>query len=172
MTLATLVSRGRTGLSALAARLQPLPPLISRVLLGQAFVQTGIGKWRHFDDTVAFFSGAGIPMPLANAAFVASLEVAGGLALVLGAGTRAFAALLASTMVVALLTADRAAFLAALAPGAAPGLTQVAPVMFLAVLAWLAVHGAGALSVDRVLLGRGARANASFARAATAGSGS
>src|SRR5436190_13824384 len=91
---------------AVVAVVKPLAPLLTRIVIGQAFVQTGIGKWENFHDTVEFFASLGLPAPAANAAFTATLELVGGAALILGLGTNLFAALLSSTMVVALLTAD------------------------------------------------------------------
>jgi putative oxidoreductase len=145
------------GLSA-SEKLQPIVALATRFVLGHAFVLTGIGKWRHFDDTVDFFDGLGIPAPAANAAFVASLELVGGILLMLGLGTRLVSTLLASTMIVALATADRGDFLAAFAwTGAEKGLLDIVPFVFLAFLGWLVAHGAGPLSVDRLVFGRACR---------------
>ncbi|MCW8133831.1 MAG: DoxX family protein, partial [Planctomycetota bacterium] len=80
-------------------------PLLTRLALGYAFYQTGSGKWAHIDNTVEFFAGLGIPAPAANAYFVATLELVGGIALILGLGTRLFSLALSSTMVVAMMTA-------------------------------------------------------------------
>ncbi|MBL8693381.1 MAG: DoxX family protein [Planctomycetes bacterium] len=133
---------------------QQAAPALTRAVLGTAFVQTGLGKWEHFSRTVEFFESIGIPAPAANAAFIASLEVAGGAALVLGLGTRAFSALLGCTMVTAIATAERNAFLAALRPGAEKGLLDVVPFVYLLLLSGLAAFGGGALSLDRLLFGR------------------
>jgi uncharacterized membrane protein YphA (DoxX/SURF4 family) len=106
-------------------------PFLTRLVMGQAFFQTGRGKIENFSNTVAFFTELGIPMPELNAAFVSRLEYYGGLALLLGLGTRIVAALLSSTMVVALLTADKPAFVAALAGTGDGGLTDVTPFVYL-----------------------------------------
>jgi len=134
-----------------AGLVRPLAPLLTRLVIGHAFVQTGIGKWQNFGDTVDFFRSIGLPAPAANAAFIASLEVVGGIALVLGLGTNLFAALLSSTMVVALLTADRESFVGALTGSGDKTLTDVLPVIFLMPLVWLIAFGAGPLSVDHFL---------------------
>ena len=83
---------------------------------------------------------------------MASLELVGGGALILGLATRLFAALLSSTMVVALLTADRRAFLASWAPSGELGPTDATSFVFLLFLLWLLFLGPGALSLDRLLL--------------------
>src|SRR5262245_10074047 len=65
-----------------------LAPLLTRIVLGQAFFFAGRGKWENFDRTVGFFTDSGIPFPSANAAFVSSLEAIGGICLILGLLTR------------------------------------------------------------------------------------
>jgi len=136
---------------AVVAVVTPLAPLLTRLVIGQAFVQTGIGKWENFHDTVEFFASLGLPAPAANAAFTATLEVVGGAALILGIGTNLFAALLSSTMVVALLTADRANFIGAVTGSGDQALTDVLPVIFLMPLTWLVAYGAGPFSLDYLL---------------------
>lgn len=134
-----------------AAALAFLPPLLTRLVLGQAFFFTGRGKLDNFEGTVAFFTDLGIPMPAANAAFVARLEYYGGMLLVVGLLTRLTALLLSSTMVVALLTADRPLFVQALSGSGEAGLTDVTPFVYLLLLLWLVVFGPGALSLDGLL---------------------
>lgn len=125
-----------------------IAPLMGRLVIGYAFTQTGLGKWRHFDNTVGFFTQIGIPAPAANAAFIATLELVGGWALIFGLGTRLFSLLLSSTMVVALLTADRDSFIGALTGTSDSGLLDVTPVPFLITLLLLAAFGAGPLAID------------------------
>ncbi len=149
-----LLDSAFSGFTSLCGRLAPLAPLVTRIVLGQAFFQTGLGKLRNFEGTVSFFQSIGIPFPAANAAFIGALELVGGALLVVGLGTRLFAALLSSTMVVALLTADRASFLAELTGRGDQGLTGVVPVVYLMLLLWLVAFGAGALSADRLVARR------------------
>ena len=144
-------------LSRASSLLEPVAALATRLALGQGFVLTGLGKWRDFDRTAAFFGDLGIPAPRANAAFVATLEVVGGACLALGLGTRIFSLLLSATLVVALLTADREGFLAAWTWSPEKGLLDIAATVYLMFLLWLAAHGAGAISVDRLLEKRSSR---------------
>jgi putative oxidoreductase len=130
---------------------QPVAPLITRLVIGQAFFLTGRGKLMNFDSTAGFFAGLGIPFPTANAAFISTLELVGGVCLMLGLGTRVFAALLSSTMVVALMTADKMSFVSALEGTSDQGLTGVVPVVFLMFLLWLVGSGPGPVSVDRIV---------------------
>jgi len=137
--------------SAVVVAMKPLAPLLTRLVIGHAFVQTGIGKWQNFHDTVDFFASLGLPAPAANAAFIASLEVVGGAALIVGIGTNLFAALLSSTMMVAILTADRANFIGALTGSGEQALIDILPVIFLMPLTWLIAFGAGPISIDHLL---------------------
>ncbi len=138
----------------LAAALAFLAPLATRLVMGQAFYQTGSGKIENFANTVGFFTELGIPFPEANAFFVSRLEFWGGLLLVVGLLTRVVAAGLASTMVVALATADRATFLGALSGSGDAGLTDVVPFVYLLLLGWLVLFGPGALSLDALVARR------------------
>ena len=151
MSLPTIVRRGaRWGLLATGA-LAFLPPLLTRLVIGQAFYLTGRGKLANFDNTVEFFTSLGIPFPGANAAFISRLEYYGGMLLIAGLATRVVAFLLSSTMVVALMTADKGDFLAALKGTTDKGLTDVVPFVFLMFLLWLVVFGPGIVSLDALL---------------------
>jgi putative oxidoreductase len=152
---------------ALASLAQPLALLLTRLVFGWSFHETGLGKLRNLEGTTEFFAGLGIPAPAVQAAFVSSLEAAGGIALVLGFATRPVAGLLASTMVVALATADRESFLKALSGDAT--LTDVVPLVYLLALLVLLGFGAGALSLDRIVQGLfGKKGRAASAAPATA----
>ena len=126
----------------------PVAPLLTRLVIGQAFFFTGRGKLANFPKTVGFFTDLGIPFPELNAAFVSRLEFYGGIALALGILTRLVAAGLASSMVVALLTADRTSFVNALFLRGDAGLTDVTSFVYLLFLVWLIFAGPGLLSLD------------------------
>ena len=146
-----------------AAALSFLAPLVTRLVVGQAFFLTGRGKWQHFDNTVTFFTELGIPFPEANAAFVASLELVGGICLVLGLLTRLMSAGLLGTMAVALATADKERFLESLNPASEIGPLDVSPFVFLLFFLWLVLFGPGPLSLDALLkrwLGLGKKTSA------------
>lgn len=151
MSAQTVLQRvSRAGLAA-CATLAFLPPLLTRLLMGQAFYVTGRGKIQNIDNVVQFFTNLGIPMPALNAAFISRLEYYGGMLLIIGLCTRLAAALLSSTMVVALMTADREDFVNALHMTGEKGLTDVVPVVYLLFLVWLVIKGPGAASVDALV---------------------
>ncbi len=148
-----MISRLSSFLRSLAIALQPFAALLTRLVVGWTFVGTGRGKWAHIEKISAFFAEQHIPMPGANARFIATLEIVGGACLMLGLGTRVFAALLSCTMIVAIMTADWDSFKEAFGPGE-KGLLDVTPVPFLLFLLWLVAFGAGMISVDRWLENR------------------
>ena len=151
MPAPALIQKSATLGLKVAAALAFLAPLVTRIVVGWAFYLTGSGKWAHFDNTVTFFTELGIPYPEANAAFVATLELVGGIALVLGLFTRIFAAGLASTMVVALLTADKQRFLESWSTASEISPTDISAFVFLLFFAWLALYGPGPVSLDKLL---------------------
>lgn len=124
-----------------------LAPLLTRLVIGQAFFLTGRGKWENFDRTASFFGDLGIPFPMANAAFVSTLELVGGICLILGFGTRIFSFLLCGSMVVALLTADRDNLI----KNYATSITDVVPFVYLMFLVWLVLWGPGRASLDYLI---------------------
>ena len=73
---------------------------------------------------------------------------------IVGLATRLVALGLASTMVVALLTADRESFLDALRGAGDAGLTDVVPFVYLLFLTWLVLAGPGAFSLDALVARR------------------
>jgi putative oxidoreductase len=126
-------------------------PLATRIVLGLAFFQAGMGKFRNFDNVIGFFDSLGIPSPAFNTGLVASMETVGGIMLILGLFTRYFASGLTVTMIVALITADGAEFLSSWSRAAETSPTDITAFTFLLFLLWLVTYGAGRLSLDAVL---------------------
>src|SRR5438105_11474393 len=137
-TQSTLFGRALTVASKAIGDLQFAAPLLTRLVVGITFFYTGRGKVQNLDRTIAFFTDLGIPFAVANAVFISSLELIGGACLILGLGTRVFSALLSSTMMVALMTADKENFFAKFPAE----LTDVSPVVLLLFLIWLVLYGA------------------------------
>lgn len=122
---------------------------VLRVVVGVVFLMHGGQKlfvW-GFANVAAFMGQVGIPLPLLAAVVVTLVEFVGGLALVLGALTRAAAALLAVNMCVAIVTVH-------LSAGFFSPEGVEFPLTLLAANVALVLLGSGGPSVDRLLWGR------------------
>ena len=121
--------------------------LIGRLLLALLFLPAGINKITGFAGTVGYIASVGLPLPTLGAIIALVVEIAGGLALIAGFGTR-FAAL-----VLAVFTLVASFFFHAYwaAPAAQQFVTQLLFMKNMAVvggLLTLAAWGAGAWSLD------------------------
>jgi putative oxidoreductase len=120
-------------------------PLIVRLTLGLVFLTTGWGKLHNLDNVTQFFDSLHIPAPHANAVFVSSVELVGGLLLLLGLGTRVAAMLLVGVMTVAIWTAKLPVLHGAV------DLVNTIELAYLAAFVWLLFAGAGKASADHLL---------------------
>jgi len=137
-----------------ADRLKFIGPTLARLTVGLVFIGTGWGKLHNLGDVTDFFASLHIPAPGFNARLAAATEFFGGIAVLAGLGTRLAALPLGFTMVVAILTAKRADI---------TGLTALVGFeewSYLVFFVWLAVAGAGPLSLDALLWRRHDRARA------------
>lgn len=75
--------------------------LAGRLLFALLFLPAGIAKLTGFAGTVGYITSAGLPLPQVAAALAVSVEIIGGLAILLGAGTRLAALALALFTLVA-----------------------------------------------------------------------
>ncbi len=62
--------------------------LIGRILLAVLFVPAGFGKIAGFTGTVGYAASMGMPLPTVGVAAALAIELLGGLALLVGLGTR------------------------------------------------------------------------------------
>lgn len=124
---------------------------ILRIVTGFLFAAHGWQKFNEFTiaGTQAAFAQMGVPAANVAAPIIATLELIGGVALILGVLTRVFAALLAVNMLGALFLVHAPAGIFA-----ATGGYELVLILAAAALA-LAFVGAGKVSVDKVLFGRG-----------------
>lgn len=81
--------------------LQNLGFMVSRLLMAGLFLPAGLSKLAGFSGTVAYITSAGLPFPGVAAVLAIVVEVGGGLALLLGLGTRWAAVALAGFTAVA-----------------------------------------------------------------------
>ncbi len=154
MKLARLVLGLDARMAKLLAPLSDVVLLVLRATWGWQFFQTGLGKLRNIERVITFFTSLGIPAPALSAYFVGTLEMAGGLLLLVGLFARPVALLLAGNMVVAYLTADRGALFGVLSNLEA--FQKADPFMFLLVSVIVLAFGAGAVSLDRLMQKAGA----------------
>jgi len=75
--------------------------LVGRIMLAVLFLPAGLSKIGSFAGTAGYIASKGLPLPEVGAAIAIAVEVLGGLALILGFGTRWAALILAIFTVVA-----------------------------------------------------------------------
>jgi putative oxidoreductase len=146
----------------IAGHLAWLAPLFARIVVGWVFLWSGWGKLNALPQVIENFVGWGIPAPQLLAPFTSGVEFFGGLLLLLGLLTRISAGALGITMIVAIASAKWADV------DSLETLLGFDETEYLALFLWLAIAGAGALSIDRWLerwFGRGALTSPAGARA-------
>lgn len=131
-----------------ARHLQWLAPLVARIVVGWVFLWTGWGKLTHLPLVTENFGLWGVPAPEILAPFVSGVEFFGGILILLGLLTRISAGALGIVMIVAVKVAqwDEVDSLQTFL-----GLEEI---MYLAIFVWLAIAGAGRVSVDHLLESR------------------
>jgi len=128
-----------------AQHLQWFAPLFARIVVGWVFMLSGWGKLQNLPAVVENFAGWKIPAPHLLAPFVSGVEFFGGIFLLLGLMTRISAGALGVTMIVAIVSAksDQIDSLETLL-----GFDETE---YLALFLWLAIAGAGRVSLDWLL---------------------
>ena len=124
--------------------------LLIRVYWGWLFLQSGIGKFGHIEKVVGFFTDLGIPAPIFNAYFNASLETIGGILLILGLASRLICVPLLINMIVAYITADREAFTSFFSESGK--FFGADPFPFLLVSLLILIFGPGKFSLDTLIV--------------------
>ena len=122
-----------------------LPPTLARLVIGWVFLQSGWGKLHSLEKVTAFFTQLGIPAPEFQARLVACTELVCGALMLLGLATRIATIPLMITMAVALLTALKGDI------HELSDLFGTSEFLYVALLAWLGVYGAGPISLDRII---------------------
>jgi putative oxidoreductase len=129
--------------------------LAVRLYWGWQFAQTGWGKLGNIHKVINFFTSLGIPAPALNAWFVSGLELAGGILLILGLGSRLIALPLVIDMIVAYLAADREALGKIFSDP--DKFYAAAPYTFLFASLIILIFGPGKISLDAMLTGKFAK---------------
>lgn len=128
-----------------ARHLTWLGPLFARIVVGWVFLWSGWGKLHNLPQITENFISWGIPFPQILTPFVSGVEFFGGLFLLLGLMTRISAGALGVTMIVAIKSAKWADV------DSLETLLGFDETEYLALFLWLAIAGAGAVSIDYLL---------------------
>jgi putative oxidoreductase len=122
-----------------------LPPALARLTVGLVFSTSGWGKLHDLGQVTDYFTQLGLPAPAFQAGLASTAELVCGGLLLVGLATPFAAVPLIVVMCVAIRTAlweqvDGLSSLVALGEFA-----------YIALLAWLATHGGGPLSLDALV---------------------
>ncbi len=128
-----------------ARHLEWSAPLVARIVVGWVFLWSGWGKLNNLPAITENFISWGIPFPHILTPFVAGVEFFGGLFLLLGLMTRISAGALAVTMIVAIKAAKADQI------DSFETLLGFDETEYLALFFWLAIAGAGRVSLDWLL---------------------
>jgi putative oxidoreductase len=120
-------------------------PLFARIVVGWVFMWSGWGKLNNLPAITENFVSWGIPFPHILTPFTSGVEFFGGIFLLLGLLTRISAGALGVTMIVAIKAAkwDQVD-----SPETLLGFDETE---YLALFLWLAIAGAGSVSLDWLL---------------------
>jgi putative oxidoreductase len=129
----------------IAKHLTWLAPLFARIVVGWVFMWSGWGKLHNLPAMIENFRGWGIPFPQLLTPFVSGVEFFGGIFLLLGLMTRISAGALGVTMIVAIKSAKSGDV------DSLETLLGFDETEYLALFLWLAIAGAGRISLDYVL---------------------
>src|SRR5271156_654302 len=123
-----------------------LAPLFARITVGWVFLLSGWGKLNNLPQVTENFIGWGIPFPHLFTPLTSGIEFFGGLFLLLGLFTRISAGALAVTMIVAIKAAKGSGV------DSLETLLGFDEFEYLALFLWLAIAGAGSVSLDYLLM--------------------
>lgn len=129
-------------LNELFESLNFVPPILSRLVIGYVFIDSGWGKLHNLEKVIQFFQSIGIPLASLQAPFVAGMEFVCGLLVLIGFFTRLASIPLIGIMGVAILTAKRGDI------KDVSDLFSTYEFIYIIVLGWLVTEGPGPLSFD------------------------
>src|SRR5271168_1269396 len=127
--------------------------LVVRLYWGFQFAQAGWGHFHNLPKFVSYFTSLNIPFPGLNAPFIATLELCGGILMMLGLFSRPVAFLLACDMFVAFAVGEHDAFVSFfsdLTSGDSKFVNATAYTFLFASLMIL-IFGAGLFSIDALI---------------------
>ena len=119
-----------------------LGPLFARITVGYVFMLSGWGKLNNLPQITENFIGWGVPFPRLLTPLTSGIELFGGVFLLLGLLTRISAGALGVTMIVAIKAAKWGDV------DSLETLLGFDEFEYLALFLWLAIAGAGPISLD------------------------
>src|ERR1700744_771808 len=131
---------------SVARHLRWLAPLFARITVGWVFLWSGWGKLNDLPRITQSFIEWGIPFPHILTPFTSGVEFFGGLFLLAGLLTRISAGALGITMIVAIRAAKWGDV------DSLETLLGFDEFEYLALFLWLAIAGAGAVSIDHFFM--------------------
>ena len=132
----------------LLSKLNWLPPLLTRIVLGVIFIESGWGKLHDIEKVVAYFTELGIPFPGAQAHFVAATELVAGVMVLTGLMARLASIPLIAIMTVAIITAKAADI------STFSDIFGFSEFLYILLLGWLVITGPGFVSLDQFVTKR------------------
>ena len=125
-----------------ATHLQWAGPLVARVVAGYVFMLTGWAKLNNLPHMIELFTEWGIPFPQVMTPVASGVEFLGGMALMAGLCTRVAGGALSVVMIVAVLAAKLVDV------DSVETLFGFEEAAYFVIFFWLAIYGAGKVSVD------------------------
>lgn len=122
-----------------------LPEVLSRIVIGFVFIESGWGKFHDLAKVTAYFDSLHIPFASIQAPFVSGVELSAGAFVLLGLFTRLSSLPLIGIMLVAIYTAkwdDITDF---------SSLLSISEFLYIVILVWLASAGSKHLSLDALM---------------------
>jgi putative oxidoreductase len=133
------------GPEKIAAYMQWLAPLVARLVVGEIFMTAGWGKLQNLDAMIENFTSWGIPFPQILTPFTSGAEFVCGILLMLGLFTRISAGILGVIMIVAI---KSVLWVDVDSLDTLFGFSESA---YFVIFFWLAIAGAGKISIDHWL---------------------
>ena len=140
-SIASLYYRGVSLLSGLSW----FPPLLARITIGVIFAESGWGKLNNLPKVVEYFQSLNIPSPEIQAPFAAGTELVAGVLVLFGLATRIASIPLIVIMLVAIETAKKSEI------NELSDLFALSEYLYIVLLIYLIVHGAGMISADKIV---------------------
>jgi len=132
--------------AAVSSLQSPFLFLFVRLYWGWEFMEDGWGKLHNLGKVTEYFASLNLPAPGQTALFVSTIELAGGMLLVVGLFSRLTGLVLTVNMLTAYVTGDRVALLSIFSDP--DKFSAAAPYMYLFASLLVLIFGPGKISLD------------------------